>query len=235
MTAQPVGNFGGTWLRLESGPGQPAWNMAVDEVLLEAASEQAGPVLRFYSWTSPAATFGYFQAYARVAALTKLRPLIRRPTGGGLVPHEADWTYSLVFPPSHGWYRLRALESYRHLHQWIRLAFVELGIEPDLAPHPCKTQPGQCFAGPERFDLVWAGTKIAGAAQRRTRQGLLIQGSIQPAAGWDRAAWQAALCKVAQRMWGVVWLPWQLPDRWLARAQQLADSKYSRIDYNQGR
>ena len=47
---------------------------------------------RFYAWLEPAATFGYFQRFAEVERMTLLRPLLRRPTGGGLVPHAADWT-----------------------------------------------------------------------------------------------------------------------------------------------
>jgi len=86
------------WLLLNSGRCGSTFNMAMDEALLEAMPRFGQPVLRFYGWSEPAATFGYFQKFAEVERLTKLRPLIRRPTGGGLVPHDADWTYSLVFP-----------------------------------------------------------------------------------------------------------------------------------------
>src|SRR5512136_3380387 len=106
------------WLLLNSGNCDPASNMALDEALLLAAARLGRPVLRFYGWTEPAASFGYFQKYAEIEQTTRLRPLVRRPTGGGLVPHDADWTYSLVFPPGHHWYRLRALESYRQAHLW---------------------------------------------------------------------------------------------------------------------
>src|SRR5207248_11592242 len=92
-----------TWLLLRCGPRSAAENMAVEEALLEAAGCIATPVLRFYSWSEPAASFGYFQRYAEVLQLTSLRPLVRRPTGGGLVTHDADWTYSLIFPPSAPW------------------------------------------------------------------------------------------------------------------------------------
>src|SRR5260221_3229151 len=97
-----------SWSLLHSGPGRAAENMAVDDALLQAAPELPGPVLRFYGWSEPAASFGYFQKFADVQAMTTLRPLIRRPTPGGLVPHQADWTYSLGFPPSHPWYQLQA-------------------------------------------------------------------------------------------------------------------------------
>ena len=87
------------WYLLKTGAGHYAFNMALDEALLHAAPRLGQPVLRFYGWTEPAASFGYFQKHAEIERMTLLRPLVRRPTGGGLVPHDADWTYSLVFPP----------------------------------------------------------------------------------------------------------------------------------------
>src|SRR5439155_14037947 len=110
------------WYLLRTGARPPAENMALDEVLLGSAPQLGEPLLRFYSWTAAAATFGYFQKFQEVERMTPLRPLVRRPTGGGLVPHDADWTYSLLFPPSHSWYSLKAVESYKRLHQWIQAA-----------------------------------------------------------------------------------------------------------------
>ena len=83
-------SFQPRWLLLESGPGSAAFNMAVDETLLEAMPWLQRPVLRFFGWTEPAASFGYFQKYSEVERATLLRPLVRRPTGGGIVPHDAD-------------------------------------------------------------------------------------------------------------------------------------------------
>src|SRR5712671_5568116 len=168
------------WLLLRSGSGASAFNMALDEALLEAVPGLGGPVLRFYGWDGPAASFGYFQKYAEVEVLTPLRPLVRRPTGGGIVPHDADWTYSLAFPRGHEWHELTATESYRRVHQWLLDAFALGGTTTMLAPVARKAEPGCCFAGYEQFDLLWRGGKIAGAAQRRKREGLLIQGSVQP-------------------------------------------------------
>src|SRR5262249_31880070 len=108
--------------------------MAVDEALLQAITSLGQPLLRFYGWQEPTATFGYFQSYAAVARVTALRPLLRRPTGGGLVPHDADWTYSLVFPPGHAWYALPAVESYQLLHEWIQASLAKLGVSSELSP-----------------------------------------------------------------------------------------------------
>ena len=223
------------WLLLADGPGDPARNMAVDEVLLEAAPALGKPVLRFYSWTDPAATFGYFQKFSEIERVTHLRPLVRRPTGGGLVPHDADWTYSLAFPPLHSWYALRAAESYERVHAWLRAAFATLGVATELAPCCRKEIPGQCFAGHEKSDLLWHGRKIAGAAQRRTKTGLLIQGSVQPPPGVARDGWQQAMCDAAQLDGGARWKPWKISGPLAARVRELVETKYARDDYNRKR
>src|SRR5215211_655886 len=176
-----------TWLLLRSPAATAAANMAIDSALLDHIYAVDKPVLRFYSWTEPAASCGDFQLHGEVSRATTLRPLVRRPTGGGIVPHDHDWTYSLVFPPSHGWYALKAVESYRRVHDWVRAAFAHLGVEAHLAAKAERQGIGQCFAGAEQFDVLLRDRKIAGAAQRRTRGGLLIQGSVQPPAGEARS------------------------------------------------
>lgn len=223
------------WYVIHSGPGAPDYNMALDEALLESSAQIGHPVLRFYSWTEPAATFGYSQKYADVARMTLLRPLVRRTTGGGLVPHDADWTYSLVFPPQHEWHRLKAAESYHRLHSWIGRAFTRLNVPATLAPTSQKEIPGQCFAGAEKSDLLWRGRKIAGAAQRRARSGLLIQGSIQPPPiPLLRADWESTLCQEME-VKEVKWTP--MPGALLPQelALRLQAAKYSRTTFNQKR
>ena len=236
--------------------------MALDEALLEAMPRLGQPVLRFYGWTEPAASFGYFQKFAEVERAMPLRPLVRRPTGGGIVPHGADWTYSLAFPPGHEWYLLRAEESYRRVHEWIQAVFARLNIPTELAPRargsrleetPTQIQnlkseirndqsvltsaatvvpAGQCFAGHEKFDLLWRGKKIAGAAQRRTRAGLLIQGSVQPPPlSLTRMNWQQAMCDAVRALWVEL-----RPDSALwERAEELAATKYSQTTYTRKR
>ena len=225
-----------TWFLLNSGAGNPAMNMALDEGLLDASARLARPVLRFYSWTGPAASFGYFQHYSQVASWTPLRPLIRRPTGGGLVPHDGDWTYSLIFPPAHPWFRLRAIESYRQLHLWMQAAFRSLGVATAVTPDSRKEFAGQCFSGPEQYDLVWQGRKLAGAAQRRAKMGFLIQGSIQPRSIEATVEhWQGAVVRAANSLWNVAFDVLEPDSALLESAEHLARTKYSQTVFNEHR
>ena len=217
--------------------------MALDETLLENVASLDRPVLRFYGWAEPAATFGHLQKYAAAAAATGLRPLIRRPTGGGVVPHEADWTYSLAVPPNHEWYSLAAVESYCRMHTWIQGAFASLEVATDLAsearqpaiPNGNPPIPGACFVGHEKFDLLWHGRKIAGAAQRRNQCGLLIQGSVQPPRSMTRKNWETAMTQVAQTEFGADWQDLWPAGKLMARAEELARQKFSQAGYNQKR
>jgi lipoate-protein ligase A len=210
--------------------------MALDEALLHAIREIGCPVLRFYSWTEPAGSFGYSQRYTDVEKTTRLRPLIRRPTGGGLVPHDADWTYSLVFPAEHFWYRLSAEQSYASVHEWIRLAFAGIGVTTELSPCCRKEVPGQCFVGAEKHDLLWHGRKIAGAAQRRPKEGLLIQGSVQPPPiGLPRASWEGAMRETGRDILRGHWSEYSVPEHLAQYAEVLRVGKYSSTDHNQKR
>jgi len=225
-----------SWLLLPQRRNAADYNMALDEALLQSVSILGCPVLRFYGWLEPSATFGYAQRYVEIEKLTLLRPLVRRPTGGGLVPHDADWTYSLVFPPNHFWYRFKAVESYRRAHEWIKDAFAKTNVATTLSPSSQKEIPGQCFIGAEKDDVLWHGRKIAGAAQRRTRDGLLIQGSVQPPPiGPERDQWETAMCEVAQTNYSVEWQMMPANGKLEELTNELRLSKYSQTSYNHKR
>lgn len=148
--------------------------MAFDEVLLERVSI---PTLRLYYWLNPAVSFGYFIRHSAVAGLAKGRELVRRMTGGGIVEHGTDLTYSLIFPASHPLASSPPRESYRAIHAAIAGWMAQRNIETHLAP--ANTGPAEvCFEKAAEFDLLAGTQKVAGAAQRRTRNGLLHQGSI---------------------------------------------------------
>lgn len=183
-----------------------AENMAVDFLLLQRYPE-AAPRFRHYEWRGPAFTFGFSQKIAFVRAnlpADEHFDLCRRPTGGGIVDHRNDWTYALVVPRAHALYEERATQSYRIVHECLASALRELGqpaevkltCDPDGActPKPAGdaalksnaqiaagTAPGICFQRAEPYDVINrdSGTKIAGAAQKRNKHGLLFQGSIE--------------------------------------------------------
>jgi lipoate-protein ligase A len=175
--------------------GAAAENMALDFLLLQRYPEPAAPRFRHYEWRRPAFTFGFSQkiAFVRGALPPGESPeLCRRPTGGGIVDHRNDWTYSLVLPRGHALYDERAAQSYRIVHECLATA---LGSPAAVKTEcePCEVPPleGICFQRAELYDVVntATGAKIAGAAQKRNKHGLLFQGSIEKSAlgpvDWD--------------------------------------------------
>jgi lipoate-protein ligase A len=154
-------------------------NMAVDAWLLDTA---AAPVLRVYRWEGGWGSFGVFGSLAVAAAAFADGPRqwVRRMTGGGVVDHRCDWTYSLVIPRGAG-PELSASASYQMIHAAVAAALTSAG-EPVRMVDECGCgEAAACFVKPVAFDLVDArGNKCAGAGQRRSRRGLLHQGSVLP-------------------------------------------------------
>ncbi len=165
-----------------------AMNMAIDEALLEYATV---PSIRFYRWHSPALSFGYFGKFAHVACYASERDLVRRWTGGGIVFHGDDLTYSIVIPANDNAFSESSMAIYEKVHGVLcdavggngKRAVVAGGGNPGGAADAIRIAFSaggyNCFANPVRADVIVDGRKIAGAAQRRTRRGLLQQGSIQ--------------------------------------------------------
>src|SRR6266446_5649682 len=91
-----------------------AMNMAIDEALLETIRV---PSIRFYQWHSPALSFGYFGKFADVASYAGERDLVRRWTGGGIVLHGDDLTYSIVIPVSDAAFGESSISIYEKIHR----------------------------------------------------------------------------------------------------------------------
>lgn len=149
-------------------------NMAVDEWLAETCDE---PVLRVYRWEHGWGSYGYF------VKTSDLPPLelqwVRRWTGGGIVDHRADRTYTLFVPRGCGLAEVRGAESYRIIHGALADALCEVGLGAALSGEMPAAAGGECFRQPVEYDVLDAeGRKIAGAGQRRSRRGLLHQGSV---------------------------------------------------------
>jgi lipoate-protein ligase A len=147
--------------------------MAVDEALLRHVQT---PLLRIYGWETACVSIGYFQ---KATVAPSDRPFVRRYTGGGLVEHGRDLTYTLVLPADHPLTTAGTLPSYRSIHQAVARALQGCGVECSLATAEPKKDDPFCFLKPVPADVLdSAGNKLAGAAQRRTKQGCLHQGSI---------------------------------------------------------
>jgi lipoate-protein ligase A len=203
-------------------PKSAALNMAVDEALLPDA---ATPILRFYRWRQPALSFGYFGHYAEVAGQSNEREIVRRWTGGGIVPHGDDLTYSVIIPASHPSFARSSLEIYAALHDALRRALDTNGVQASLANSAATKVSENCFANAVRADVMSAGQKIAGAAHRRSRAGLLHQGSIQHPNLPDRfrSDFAAALSESHETR--------SLSEDMLERAAGIAAKKYSTTEW----
>lgn len=164
-----------TWRLLVHAESSPAANMAVDEALLRCLPLDRLPVLRLYGWDRPAQSLGYFQPTAE--AIPGLE-WVRRYTGGGLVDHRGDVTYTVVLPRSHRLMEVSMAESYAALHEGVAEALVHLGLDAELVQRADAVDASACFQKAVCHDVKLNGRKVAGAAQRRTREGMLHQGSI---------------------------------------------------------
>ncbi|MGD1019142.1 MAG: hypothetical protein ABSA12_07465 [Verrucomicrobiia bacterium] len=164
-----------TWDFLLSPAAGAAWNMALDEALLHTAAKRGRPLLRVYAWEKPSVSFGYFLKFP--APLAERHDVVRRLTGGGVVYHVEDTTYTVVVPPAHALYAMKTADAYCALHKAVAAAFES---RPMLHEAMIQSPQGQyeCFQKPVHGDVVADGRKLAGGAQRRTKSGLLHQGSI---------------------------------------------------------
>jgi len=183
MATTPV-----TWRLIDTGLLDGPTNMAVDEALLLSFDPGASPpVLRLYGWEPPALSLGRFQDAGRDLDLERCRavgiPLVRRITGGGVIYHADEVTYSIVCAPHHLPPSLSIIESFRALTSFLLHFYRRLGLDARYAADVC---PGQhlgqrtayCFAGKEACDILIEGKKIGGNAQRRLRNAIFQHGSI---------------------------------------------------------
>jgi lipoate-protein ligase A len=162
-------------------PARGAWNMAVDEALLASAGE-GSPTLRIYGWSEPTLSLGYFQKYAdrREHAASLGCAAVRRPSGGGAILHDREWTYSFTLPLTD-----RAAGDRLRLYHIVHAALVE-ALNARGAPakihqsdqSPPEREPFLCFQRRAQGDVLLGDHKICGSAQRRGKSAVLQHGSI---------------------------------------------------------
>ncbi len=174
-----------TWRLLVDAPASGAWNMAVDEVLLDGvAAGTTPPTLRFYAWTPPCLSLGYFQPF-EVVDLDGCRALgvevVRRPTGGRAILHDRELTYSVALPASALGHDGGVLPSYHRLSLALQDGLRRLGVPATLAPESAGGAAAHgpvCFDRPSAHEILLQGRKLVGSAQVRRGGGLLQHGSI---------------------------------------------------------
>jgi lipoyltransferase/lipoate-protein ligase len=156
------------WRLLQTGFNTAFTNMAVDQAILVANSEgKVPPTVRFYGWTPPAISIGYFQSVAEEIDVNTCEKLgvdyIRRITGGGAVFHDKELTYSIVLPEAHPAISKNILKSYGQICNALLLGLGQLDINATYAPIN---------------DILVDGKKISGNAQTRKANTVLQHGTI---------------------------------------------------------
>jgi len=164
-------------------PASGSWNMALDEALLESASTNKRATLRFYGWSAPTLSLGYFQRYEERQQHVPSRncALVRRGSGGGAILHDRELTYSFVVPITD---RVGAdvEQLYDVFHQTLVEELRSRGVPAKLCESPPKVARDAelflCFQRRSTGDVLLADTKICGSAQRRHQGAVLQHGSL---------------------------------------------------------
>ena len=126
----------------DAGPRSAPVNMAIDEILLREISV---PILRAYRWLRPAASFGCFEKYSAVENQHPGRELVRRWTGGGVVLHGEDFTYSLIVPRDCPLCKMNPAQSYLAIHELLVQAMRESGVCASLTDSAAPKISTACF------------------------------------------------------------------------------------------
>ncbi|HEU0294377.1 MAG TPA: lipoate--protein ligase family protein [Anaerolineales bacterium] len=164
-----------------------AWNMAVDEAILEHIGRGASsPTLRLYAWTPACLSLGQAQPFADVDMLRLHQngwEVVRRATGGRAILHTDELTYSVIAPVDEPRVAGSILESYNRLAQALLLAVKSLGILVEMkeavshVSNVTYTNP-VCFEVPSTYEITVDGKKLIGSAQARKKEGVLQHGSL---------------------------------------------------------
>jgi len=158
-----------------------ASNMAADEALLAAAVECGKTAIRWYQWSEPTISLGYFQDDARISLPIHLRelPVIKRITGGGAILHHHELTYACAIPAAHPLAR-EPRKLYVAVHEQIAAVLGKFDITVKMRGESYHEKNAEflCFARGDAFDLVYGDHKIAGSAQRRRKGAILQHGSL---------------------------------------------------------
>lgn len=174
-----------TWRLLNTPPARGAWNMAVDEAILEHIGRgESLPTLRLYAWDPPCISLGRAQPFADVD-IARLEErgwdMVRRLTGGRAILHTDEITYSIIAPADEPRVVGSILESYNRLSTALLQAVKALGLQVEIKKYtgPNHETPNPiCFEAPSAYEITVNGKKLIGSAQARRKEGVLQHGSL---------------------------------------------------------
>lgn len=177
------------WNLVERDAATAAQNMEYDAELLRALEPSSRPILHLYDWLKPSLTYGFFAQPEKLLNLESVEKhgfdIARRPTGGGVVFHMWDLAFSVLVPANSSLFSQNTLENYELVNQVVFRVVEEfvgksalMSLTPNDATMKNPQQAFFCMARPTKYDLVVGKKKIAGAAQRKMKQGFLHQGTI---------------------------------------------------------
>lgn len=175
------------WDVLDTGVASATENMECDAQLLGQLANRENPILHLYGWKEPSVTFGYFIKPEKVINVSEAKKagldLSRRPTGGGVVFHLWDLAFSVLIPAKCSLFSENTLENYALVNRVVQDVVKDfLGLVTTLTLRDADAIHAQCshfcMARPTKYDVMLEGKKIAGAAQRKTKDGFLHQGTI---------------------------------------------------------
>lgn len=171
---------------VDSGRMDPIEVMAKDALLLENLSLDEDPLIHFYEWSVPCLTVGHFIDPAKYLDLQAVKDsglqIAKRPTGGGIIFHLTDFAFSILIPAKHFLFSCNTLQNYAWINGKVAHAISDLisSIPTSLLQPTPKIQKSStfCMAQPTPYDIIIEGKKAGGAAQRRTKRGLLHQATL---------------------------------------------------------
>jgi len=174
------------WRVIEDPPSKGAWNMAVDEAILESVySGESPPTLRLYAWEPACLSLGHAQPFSEVNTKTISAngwDVVRRPTGGRAILHVDELTYAVIAPESEPRVKGGVLESYLRLSEALLESLRILGLSPqaeEINPGEKKSKPNPvCFEVPSNYEITINGKKLIGSAQARRKEGILQHGAL---------------------------------------------------------
>jgi lipoyl(octanoyl) transferase len=174
------------WRLIIHPPYPGAWNMAVDEAILESVSAKTElPTLRLYDWAPYSLSLGYAQPFSDVN-FDDLKAnnwsLVRRPTGGRAILHADEMTYSVCAPLDDPTIKGNVLESYQIISNALLKSLEIIGLKADSRSKDPKesylSKNPVCFQFPSDYEITFKGKKLVGSAQARKKMGILQHGSI---------------------------------------------------------